>query len=403
MAGFYHLAVDNILRSEGRSCVQMASYISGSVLKDQRTGEKYYHNKKNEVENDEIYLPDCAPLPLRQELERIKNDKEYLRRFRQNLWGSLERYEKTNDAMMAKALNIAYPYQLSSEERAKCRDQFVREITKKGYAVEVADHLKEKNKNPHFHVLISVRQMDEKTIWSPFKERRAYVCYNDKGERRLFDKAGDIEKFNKEHNESYKRKPYLDKITGKQKIGKRNEKLWEREKTFSNPITEQEWLETTRKNWEIFANQYLLDKYKISSDSYEKQGINKVPKIHEGPTARRMGDKSDRHRINQQIDEVNKELESIDGQLQDIKDIREDVLNNYPREINVESFIEDVRREEHHQHLNLVKELTGSKTEKKHKSTYIPYIYGLGARQREIEEEIEKHLEEGKEDDEKSQ
>lgn len=328
MGNFYHLSVENIRRIEGRSCVQMAGYISGTKLKDYRTGILHYV-KKNEVVNDEILLPDCAPLSLKEDLANSKNDKESLRVFRERLWSSLEKYEKTNDAIPTKALDVAYPFELSIEQRKLCRDEFVKKIVDMGYAVEVADHFKEKNKNPHFHVLISVRKMDSNSIWSPIKEHMGYVCKNDKGDIKIFDKAGAIAKYNDENGDTYARVPVIDPKTGKQKLAKRNEKLWLREKTSINEITEPEWLLDTRKSWENIANQYLPTSCKISSDSYEKQGKKKIPTKHLGGAAVRMGEKSDRYQYNERVRRKNKELESIDKEIDTLQSIKDEAQANY--------------------------------------------------------------------------
>ncbi|MBR3251457.1 MAG: MobA/MobL family protein [Erysipelotrichaceae bacterium] len=336
----YHLQFKSLLREKGRSCIQYAAYISGSVLKDNRTGIIHNHLSKDEVCNSMIYLPENAPISLKNELAIASKNADTLNKFREKLWNSLEEREKNTHCLLGKCLDIAYPYEFDETDRKVCRDQIIKILTDKGYAVDIADHLKENN--PHMQALISARTMDPEKTWADIKEIKGYLCRNHYGSRRIFRSIKDLKEYNKDAKYDflkYSRIPVIDKKTGKQKISKKkNERLWQRKSISINPITSKEFLLNLRKSWEEIANERLPEGSRISCKSYMDLGINKIPQIYEGYWARKLGPDSDRVQYNIAIKEANEQLE----QFQELYDSLEDEYNElYDEQFNSDDISTD--------------------------------------------------------------
>ena len=156
----------------------------------------------------------------------------------------------------------------------------------KGMVADFAIH--EKEGNPHMHVMCTVRGFNKNGTWAKM-EKKVYAR----------DKNGD-------------KIPKIDSKTGMQKVrvrkGKGEEKLWKRVTVKSNDWNSREQLISWRENWAKTCNEYLEEKDKITHLSFEDQGIERVPTIHEGYAARGMEDReelSDRVSENNEIQELN--------------------------------------------------------------------------------------------------
>lgn len=386
----YHLHVATLSRKptkkykNGRSSVQMAAYISGSKLHDDRRNKTFNSTYKSEVTNSELILPSCAPKEMLDELDASKSTTSSMRDFREKFWNGVESHFKAKNAQVGKTIDIAYPIEFTEEQRHLARKEFVKIFTDRGYAVDVADHLKEKNDNPHFHMQIAPNKMDKDNTWARYKEIKGYQCINDAGDKKVFSNIKAIEGYNAMHHDNFKRMPLIDSKTGKQKIARRNEKQWVRVKIEDNPLNNRESLKFWRKQWEVIANKYLSEDRKISCDSYKNRGIDKTATIHLGGKANRIKESSYRYRQNQEIMFLNMEKESM----QQTNDMSTEQLliqaDNIGRMLN-NSLFEDL----------------GINEKPRHKDTSIHISNGaLNARQREIEDEIDIFLKGNKEEEE---
>ena len=106
----YHLSVQIIKRSEGRSAVAAAAYRSGTCLTSEWDGKTYDYIRKEWVEYSEILLPEYAPQSFKD---------------RQNLWNAVEMAEKSANAQLAREFEIALPLELSLEEQINLAREFV--------------------------------------------------------------------------------------------------------------------------------------------------------------------------------------------------------------------------------------------------------------------------------------
>lgn len=148
----YHCNISNVSRAKGSTSCATLSYISGQAVKDERLDTIFNYGRKERVEVTGTIIPDSAP-------------REY-----QNpsvLFNSIEKYETIENARTAKKIEVALPRELSVAEQQRIVEQFIQNnITAKGYACTYAIHTDKENNNPHAHILIANREIDEKGQWS---------------------------------------------------------------------------------------------------------------------------------------------------------------------------------------------------------------------------------------------
>ena len=153
-----HNEISIVQRSPRQSAVAAAAYQSGEKLfceYDQKV--KHYPEKRGIVHN-EILLPANAPL-------------EYTDR--NTLWNAAEAVEKQWNSQLARRWVLSIPREIPPDQYAAlvrdfCRQQFV----SKGMCVDFAIHDKGDG-NPHAHVMLTMRAMDERGKWLP-KSRKVY-------------------------------------------------------------------------------------------------------------------------------------------------------------------------------------------------------------------------------------
>lgn len=270
----YHCSVKIIGRSKGKSVIAAAAYRAGENLYDRETGLTHDYTRKSGVVHREILLPNHAP-------------KEYLDR--QTLWESVTKVEKKSNAQFAREIEVALPVEFSRELQLAVIREYVRtNLVSEGMCADFAIHDKS-NGNPHAHILLTTRPIKADGSWGA-KEKKDYA-----------------------RDEDGNRIPLIDKKTGKQKLGKRNEKLWKRITVQANDWNDRGNVEKWRRSWAEICNRYLSVEQQIDHRSYERQGLPLEPMIHEGFRARQMeqrGEVSDRceyNRIIKQLNSVTKE------------------------------------------------------------------------------------------------
>lgn len=303
----YHCSIGIKGRSKGDSAVGSSAYRAGVKLKDEETGVTYDYTKKRGVVYNEVMLPQNAP-------------KEYQNR--EVLWNEVEKIEKQPKAQLARDIEVGFPIEMSREQQIQCvRDYVQNNFVKEGMCADIALHDK-KDGNPHAHILLTMRGIKENGEWDA--KKRSVFKLDENGERI----------------------PVIDKKTGEQKIRDRGEKgiefVWKRETIPTNDWNEQYKAEEWRKAWAEECNKYLSQEQKIDHRSYKRQGIDKIPTIHEGHKARKMekeGAVSDRCEINRQIVERNARNEQL-------KEITKKIVQDKVREINgqLERIRDDFRR-----------------------------------------------------------
>lgn len=291
----YHCSIKIISRSGGRSAVASAAYRSGEKLYNEETGLMHDFSQKGGVVYTEILLPENAP-------DRFRD--------RQTLWNEVQKVEKRSDAQFAREVEVAFPVEMNREEQISCLHSYVsKNFVSKGMIADIAIHDKGDG-NPHAHILLTVRAFDEQKRWSK-KQKTVFANVRDKEGRPVYDP--DLPSYdpkNKEGTAKY-RIPVLDK-DGNQKTrirkGKGTEYLWERITISANDWNDHAKAEEWRASWAKECNRFLDSDKQIDHRSYERQGKEMEPTIHEGVAARQMEAKgriAERCDINREIRERN--------------------------------------------------------------------------------------------------
>lgn len=343
-------------RGAGKSSVAAAAYRACEAIEDDRTGITYDYTKKGGHVYGEINLCKNAPAEYQD---------------RTNLWNAVEKIEKNKNAQTSREVEVSLPRELdlNNPEQLEQAKELLRGYIKanfvdKGMCADWNIHNPdEDNHNPHCHIMLTMRPIKANGEWGD-KEKKAYKeLHNDNIERlyaaegkntvvrvpemdedKLLDIAterlewgtekieaveGSLSKMSKAEKKEKMQEIYNDVCDScrtvdefetiqatVQKIGAKNRKLWERELVDSTGWNDHSLAEEWRKDWADREND-LLEKIgiedRVDYRSYERQGIDKVPTIHEGVAnhlfERTNGnDFSDRLYENVKIEEINSQM-----------------------------------------------------------------------------------------------
>lgn len=246
----YHFHVERVKRSAGKSVVAAAAYRAGEKLKDDYYGLTHDYSKKAVVKSG-IFLPIHAP-------PRLQN--------RETLWNEVEKIEKHSAAQLAYSFDFSLQNEFSMEENIELAERFIKEqFVDRGMICDYAIHNPHRDDvpNPHVHVLCPIRPLNENGEWGN-KRRREYEL--DENGERVRDENGD----------------YVFKSV------------------YITDWDDPETLEKWRQAWAEYNNKLFEEKKlacRIDHRSYERQGVDKVPTIHEGPAVREMEKRGIRTRI----------------------------------------------------------------------------------------------------------
>ena len=283
----YHLCIKIISRGKGKSAVAAASYRSGEKIKNEYDGIVHDFTRKGGIAHTEILLPQNAP----QEFSD-----------RGTLWNSVEKIEKSKNSQLAREIEVALPKELDREKQINLVREYVKEnFVKVGMCADIALHDKNDG-NPHCHILLTMRPLNEDTTWGA-KSKKEYIL--------------------DENGEKVKLK------NGNYKTRKINTTDW----------NEQDKAEEWRKAWADITNKYLEENSiqdKVDHRSYQRQGIEQIPTIHLGVSATQMEKKgivTDRGNINREIKQQNAILREISRRIK--------ALLNWIRGIGKEEKVEN--------------------------------------------------------------
>ena len=256
------------------SVVAQAAYQSGERLFDERTQRTKFYQKKRGIVYTDIMLPDNAP-------------REYADR--NTLWNAVEAAEKNWNAQLARRFEIALPIELPLEKQIKlirehCMDMFV----SKGMIADIAIHDPDPpGHNPHAHVMLTMRPMDEQGHWME-KSHRKFIL--DEDGNRIRDKNG----------------------------------KWKFQKVFTTDWDDRGNVEKWRHAWEQIQNRYLEEAQcpeRISMKSYKRMGMDQIPTVHMGPAVtamERRGIETEIGNQNRAIKETNRLISAIKRALKDL-------------------------------------------------------------------------------------
>ena len=310
----YHLEAKVVGRGAGRSAVAASAYLSCSRLYNDYDGIQHDYTKKQGLVWQEVFLPEYAP----QEWQD-----------REKLWNAVEEVETAKDSRLAREFVVALPIELSREQQIELLQDFIREqFVSDGMCADAAIHDTDGH-NPHAHILLTVRPLDERGKWQ-YKTEKEYLCMKN-GEERGFTAA----EFKAAQNEGWE-KQYPYKV-GKKKVymtpsAAEAQGLVRADKHpkstrygRQNPISErwnsEEQLAAWRAAWAAVSNCHLERagrEERIDHRSNAARGLDEIPTIHEGVTARaleRKGVIADRCEINRQIKADNALLRELKAEI----------------------------------------------------------------------------------------
>ena len=310
----YHLEAKVVSRGAGRSAVAASAYLSCSRLYNDYDGIQHDYTKKQGLVWQDVFLPEYA-------LQEWQD--------REKLWNAVEEVETAKDSRLAREFVVALPIELSREQQIELLQEFIRgQFVSDGMCADAAIHDTDGH-NPHAHILLTVRPLDEQGKWQ-YKTEKEYLCMKN-GEERGFTSA----EFRTAQNEGWE-KQYPYKL-GKKKVYMTPSAAEERGLVRAdkhpkstrygrqNPISErwnsEEQLAVWRAAWADATNRHL-ERYghdeRIDHRSNAARGLDEQPTIHEGVTARaleRKGMIADRCEINRQIKADNALLRELKAEI----------------------------------------------------------------------------------------
>lgn len=310
----YHCSVKGVTRSDGRSAVAAAAYRSGEKLTNCYDGLTHDYTKKRWIIHQEIMLPEQAPVSYKD---------------RSELWNAVEMAERSSSCRLAREVQVALPLELTMEENIALVQQYVQKnFVSQGMCADIAIHSPPKKNdrhqpvdknghptkklnemqfhNPHAHILLTVRPMDEKGMWQP-KSQIEYVCIKDGEEKGMTAAEFKLVKedgWEKQYRFiSNGKKVWLPASVGKEQGLERVSKMpkttrFGRENPICKQWNSEESIIQWRKSWEEVVNQKFQEKQlevRIDSRSFKDQGREEeIPTIHLGPETVHMNRRAER-------------------------------------------------------------------------------------------------------------
>ena len=256
-----------ISRGKGQSCMASCAYYSGEKkYSEYECCWKYPHSSPARVKWVEVMLPPNAP--------RAYADP-------QTLWNAVDAAETSVNAQTARSMLFALPRELTDEQNlALVRDFCQKEFVDKGMVCNFFYHDKGDG-NPHVHIMLTLRAMDENGKWLP-KSKNVYAL---------------------DENGNRSRAP---------------NGSWKRVKVDTVDWNERKYGEIWRQDWAAAQNAALEAAgrmERVDMRSLERQGVeDRLPQKHLGPTASALehkGISSERGDENRKIISVNKMLASL--------------------------------------------------------------------------------------------
>ena len=277
-----HFEIKITKRSKQQSAVAGAAYQSGENLFSEYDQKHKDYRKKEGVVYTEIMLPSHAP-------------PEYADR--EQLWNAVEAVENQWNSQLARRFVLALPREVPEELYPQMVQDYCNQFfVSKGMIVDFAIHdPKPSGHNPHCHVMLTMRALDEQGRWLP-KARKVYD-FDENGER-------------------------IRLPSGRWKSHKEDTVDWNEQSHG------QEW----RTGWETVQNRYLEmvnSPVRVDLRSYEKQGLDIIPTVHMGAAVTQMerrGIQTNIGNLNRDIKAANRMMSVIRSTIQNLRDWISDIL-----------------------------------------------------------------------------
>ena len=296
----YHMEAKVVSRGAGRSTVAASAYLSCSRLYNDYDGVQHDYTRKQGLVWQRVFLPEYAPQEWKD---------------REQLWNAVEEVETAKDSRLAREFVVALPIELNREQQIELLQAFIREqFVSDGMCADAAIHDTDGH-NPHAHILLTVRPLDEQGKWQ-YKTEKEYLCMKN-GEERGFTaaefKSAQDEGWEKQYPYTVgKKKAYMTPSAAETQGLVRADKhpkstRYGRQNPISARWNSEEQLAAWRAAWADVSNRCLERagrEERIDHRSNAARGLDEIPTIHEGVTVQgleRKGIISDRCEINRQI------------------------------------------------------------------------------------------------------
>ena len=325
----YHLEAKVVSRGTGRSAVAASAYLSCTNILNDYDGVRHDFTRKKGLVWQDVFLPEFAPPEWKD---------------RGVLWNAVEENEKTKDSRLAREFVPALPIELTPAQWQDLLTDFIQNsFVAEGMCADVAIHDPyPPGHNPHAHIMLTVRPLDEQGNWQ-YKTEKEYLCIRN-GEERGFTaaefKAVQADGWEKQYPYKVGRKKVYMPPSEAEKHGYERANKHPKSTKFGrqNPIAERwnsdEQLLVWREKWADVTNKYLAQYpwiyARIDHRSHAARGLDEQPTIHEGVTARALEKKgiiSDRCELNRQIKADNALLRELKSA---VRKLMEAVKNTIP-------------------------------------------------------------------------
>lgn len=297
----YHFSVQIISRSNGQSACAAAAYRSGEKIENEYDGITHDYRLKQNVEDAIVVLPENAPTDFTD---------------RSKLWNSVEQNEKQANAQLSREIEFSLPRELPPTMRKQIALEFIQEqFVDQGMVADVCFHNPPKMnskkqpidvygnptsdpmqyiyENPHVHVMLTLRPLDEMGKWEA-KKTKIYVCERD-GEQKLLSAASlkEVEGWEKLfnykmssgkkewHTKSYAEEHKDECIELVNRYPKCEQAVNPTVEKWNNPNNVEMWRVAWAEKTNIAYEMAGLD-ITVDHRSYERQGLDLIPTIHEG-------------------------------------------------------------------------------------------------------------------------
>ena len=308
----FHLEAKAVSRGSGRSAVAASAYMSCSEIHNEYDGITHDFTRKRGLVWDQIFLPRNAPPEWKS---------------RSVLWNAVEAAEKSKDSRLARELVVALPIELDKTQWVKLLTEYIQDnFVVDGMCADVAIHDTDGH-NPHAHILLTVRPLDDKGRWQN-KTEKEYLCVRN-GEEKGFTSSeflsAKLEGWEKQYQYFVgKKKVYMPPSEAEKHDYKRVNK-YPKSTRFGrqNPIAARwnsdEQLVVWREQWAQITNKYLDEANHsdahIDHRSHADRGLDEQPTIHEGYVAQAM----ERKRIIADRCEINRQIKADNALLRELK------------------------------------------------------------------------------------
>ncbi|MGJ9384143.1 MobQ family relaxase [Salipaludibacillus sp. CF4.18] len=284
---YFMLSTKIITRSKNQSAVASASYRSNEELYSKEDDE-YKRFKERSVDPVSFIMkPDHAP--------EWTLDRE-------QLWNEVQEKEDKRNSRLAREVLVALPVELNEDQQEDMLREFVKEsFVDDGMVADVSIH-RDKEHNPHAHIMLTVRPFNEHGEWD-MKKKREYL-FNENGEKKF--KTISSTNWNDLDTLKKWRENYAEKINN-------YFKSFDIDAEVSHKSYEDQGIEKTARH-RLKQNEYFFEKRE--KERAEREGYEYEPLTYYA-------------KLNRMIDRKKEKLKEIDNELYSLDKVKQSLSKDY--------------------------------------------------------------------------